>query len=142
MKKACLSLFVLAHNVFAHGDHGTGMKPGENIQAYAQRHVCLSNLLFFQLYINFVSRWPRSTICTPPSPQFAGNTQFSRHRDSFDLRSFFQLHDLNRYVSVDSPQTTSPTCPRRDGYWDREEVEAIYGVHHVYSQKKSKAGRL
>ncbi|KAK7025462.1 hypothetical protein VNI00_015990 [Paramarasmius palmivorus] len=43
------------------------------------------------------------------------------HIDSFDLRSFFQLHDLNR-----------------DGNWDREEIEAIYGVHHVYSQKKSK----
>ena len=27
---------------------------------------------------------------------------------------------------------------RRDGVWDREEIEAIYGVHHVYSQKKSK----
>ncbi|EPQ60110.1 precursor to secretory protein Ssp120 [Gloeophyllum trabeum ATCC 11539] len=43
------------------------------------------------------------------------------HIDSFDLRSFFQLHDLNR-----------------DGVWDRDEIEAIYGVHHVYSQKKSK----
>ncbi|KAG0707623.1 hypothetical protein DFH29DRAFT_796676 [Suillus ampliporus] len=43
------------------------------------------------------------------------------HIDSFDLESFFQLHDLNR-----------------DGVWDREEIEAIYGVHHVYSQKKSK----
>ncbi|KAG6336235.1 hypothetical protein ID866_2854 [Astraeus odoratus] len=43
------------------------------------------------------------------------------HIDSFDLDSFFQLHDLNR-----------------DGVWDREEIEAIYGVHHVYSQKKSK----
>ncbi|KAJ7687384.1 hypothetical protein B0H17DRAFT_1070041 [Mycena rosella] len=43
------------------------------------------------------------------------------HIDSFDLQSFFQLHDLNR-----------------DGFWDKEEVEAIYGVHHVYSQKKSK----
>ncbi|KAH8998777.1 hypothetical protein EDB86DRAFT_761244 [Lactarius hatsudake] len=38
---------------------------------------------------------------------------------TFDLPSFFQLHDLNR-----------------DGVWDAEEVEAIYGVHHVYSQKK------
>ncbi|KAH7886232.1 hypothetical protein F5I97DRAFT_1809392 [Phlebopus sp. FC_14] len=46
---------------------------------------------------------------------------FPNHRDSFDLESFFQLHDLNR-----------------DGVWDREEIEAIYGVHHVYSQKKSK----
>jgi len=43
------------------------------------------------------------------------------HIDSFDLKSFFQLHDLNR-----------------DGIWDREEIEAIYGVHHVLSQQKSK----
>ncbi|KAN0135618.1 hypothetical protein V8E53_006509 [Lactarius tabidus] len=43
------------------------------------------------------------------------------HIDTFDLPSFFQLHDLNS-----------------DGAWDAEEVEAIYGVHHVYSQKKSK----
>ncbi|KAF8913193.1 hypothetical protein CPB84DRAFT_1760582 [Gymnopilus junonius] len=43
------------------------------------------------------------------------------HIDSFDIRSFFQLHDLNR-----------------NGFWDKDEVEAIYGVHHVYSQKKSK----
>jgi hypothetical protein len=26
----------------------------------------------------------------------------------------------------------------RNGFWDRDEIEAIYGVHHVYSQKKSK----
>ena len=26
----------------------------------------------------------------------------------------------------------------RDGVWDTAEIEAIYGVHHVYSQKKSK----
>jgi hypothetical protein len=43
------------------------------------------------------------------------------HIDSFDIRSFFQLHDLNR-----------------NGVWDKDEIEAIYGVHHVYSQKKSK----
>jgi nucleobindin len=84
MKAACLSLLVLARNVWSHGDHGK--QPGENIQAYAQRHMASEH-----------------------------------HIDSFDLRSFFQLHDLNR-----------------DGYWDKEEVEAIYGVHHVYSQKKSK----
>ncbi|KAJ7755025.1 precursor to secretory protein Ssp120 [Mycena maculata] len=84
MKAACLSLFVLARNVMSHSDHG--MQPGEDIQAYAQRHMASEH-----------------------------------HIDSFDLRSFFQLHDLNR-----------------DGFWDKEEVEAIYGVHHVYSQKKSK----
>jgi len=43
------------------------------------------------------------------------------HIDTFDARSFFQLHDLNR-----------------DGVWDAEEIQAVYGVHHVYSQKKSK----
>ncbi|KAJ7204435.1 precursor to secretory protein Ssp120 [Mycena pura] len=87
MKAACVSLLVLAHNVLSHGDHhGDGIKPGEDIKAYAQRHMASEH-----------------------------------HIDSFDLRSFFQLHDLNR-----------------DGFWDKEEVEAIYGVHHVYSQKKSK----
>jgi hypothetical protein len=54
--------------------------------------------------------------------QYAQRHMTSEHHiDSFDIRSFFQLHDLNR-----------------DGFWDREEIEAIYGVHHVYSQKKSK----
>lgn len=40
--------------------------------------------------------------------------------DSFDVKAFFHIHDLNR-----------------DGLWDRDEIEAIYGVHHVYSQKLS-----
>ncbi|KZT08596.1 uncharacterized protein LAESUDRAFT_748701 [Laetiporus sulphureus 93-53] len=54
--------------------------------------------------------------------QYAQKHMASEHHiDSFDTPSFFQLHDLNR-----------------DGVWDREEIEAIYGVHHVYSQKKSK----
>ncbi|KAI0778682.1 hypothetical protein BD413DRAFT_510964 [Trametes elegans] len=43
------------------------------------------------------------------------------HIDSFDAPSFFQLHDLNG-----------------DKVWDAEEIQAVYGVHHVYSQKKSK----
>ncbi|RDB28680.1 hypothetical protein Hypma_016054 [Hypsizygus marmoreus] len=43
------------------------------------------------------------------------------HIDNFDTRSFHKLHDLDR-----------------DGYWDRPEMEAVYGVHHVYSKKKSK----
>ncbi|OSD06181.1 precursor to secretory protein Ssp120 [Trametes coccinea BRFM310] len=43
------------------------------------------------------------------------------HIDTFDVPSFFHIHDLNR-----------------DGVWDTEEIEAVYGVHHVYSQKKSK----
>ncbi|KAH8110604.1 hypothetical protein DFH11DRAFT_1690686 [Phellopilus nigrolimitatus] len=43
------------------------------------------------------------------------------HIDSFDPKSFFLIHDLNR-----------------DGVLDRDEIEAVYGVHHPYSQKKSK----
>ncbi|KAJ3516254.1 hypothetical protein NLJ89_g1235 [Agrocybe chaxingu] len=54
--------------------------------------------------------------------QYAQRHMTSEHHiDSFDTRSFFQLHDLNR-----------------NGIWDKDEIEAIYGVHHVYSQKKSK----
>jgi hypothetical protein len=54
--------------------------------------------------------------------QYAQRHMSSEHHiDSFDTRSFFQLHDLNR-----------------NGFWDKDEIEAIYGVHHVYSQKKSK----
>ncbi|KAF8588313.1 hypothetical protein K439DRAFT_1406361 [Ramaria rubella] len=53
--------------------------------------------------------------------QYAARHMSSEHHiDSFDVKSFFHLHDLNR-----------------DGKWDREEIEAIYGVHHVYSQKHS-----
>ncbi|KAF8665328.1 hypothetical protein AX16_000347 [Volvariella volvacea WC 439] len=54
--------------------------------------------------------------------QYAQRHMASEHHiDTFDIGSFFQLHDLNR-----------------DGVWDRAEIEAVYGVHHVYSQKKSK----
>ncbi|TFK42024.1 precursor to secretory protein Ssp120 [Crucibulum laeve] len=54
--------------------------------------------------------------------QYAQRHMSSEHHiDSFDTRSFFQLHDLDR-----------------NGFWDRPEIEAVYGVHHVYSQKKSK----
>jgi len=54
--------------------------------------------------------------------QYAQRHMSSEHHiDSFDVASFFQLHDLDR-----------------DGFWSPDEIEAIYGVHHVYSQKKSK----
>ena len=36
----------------------------------------------------------------------------------------------------------SPLKITSDGVWDSEEVEAIYGVHHVYSQKKSKVSYI
>ncbi|KAG5721840.1 hypothetical protein E4T56_gene14413 [Termitomyces sp. T112] len=53
--------------------------------------------------------------------QYAQRHMSSEHHiESFDTRSFFILHDLNR-----------------DGYWERDEIEAVYGVHHVYATKKS-----
>jgi len=54
--------------------------------------------------------------------QYAQRHMSSEHHiDSFDTRSFHRIHDLDS-----------------DGFWDRGEIEAIYGVHHVYSTKKSK----
>jgi hypothetical protein len=45
------------------------------------------------------------------------------HIDSFDLPAFFKLHDLNM-----------------DGYWDRDEIAAIYGLrHHSVVGRKTKA---
>lgn len=41
------------------------------------------------------------------------------HIDSFDLESFFKLHDLNM-----------------DGYWDVPEIEAVYGLHHHSVKEK------
>jgi hypothetical protein len=35
------------------------------------------------------------------------------HIDSFDLPSFFKLHDLNM-----------------DGFWDEAEIRAVYGLYH------------
>ncbi|TFY81818.1 hypothetical protein EWM64_g2193 [Hericium alpestre] len=59
---------------------------------------------------------------TGEAAQYAQQHMATEHHiDSFDLPSFFQLHDLNS-----------------DGVWDKEEIEAIYGVHHVYSKKLSK----
>ncbi|CAE7060041.1 unnamed protein product [Rhizoctonia solani] len=42
------------------------------------------------------------------------------HIDAFNPSTFFQLHDLDR-----------------NGILDRGEIEAIYGVHHVYSKRKT-----
>jgi hypothetical protein len=35
------------------------------------------------------------------------------HIDSFDLPSFFKLHDLDM-----------------DGFWDEDEIKAVYGLYH------------
>ena len=58
----------------------------------------------------------------PPAPRAYACRADARRAasDSFDIKAFFHLHDLDR-----------------DGLWDRDEIEAIYGVHHVYAQKLS-----
>ncbi|KAG9098297.1 hypothetical protein FRC06_006554 [Ceratobasidium sp. 370] len=45
---------------------------------------------------------------------------FYQRADAFNPSTFFQLHDLDR-----------------NGILDRGEIEAIYGVHHVYSKRKT-----
>ncbi|KAG9002805.1 hypothetical protein FRB94_004751 [Tulasnella sp. JGI-2019a] len=42
------------------------------------------------------------------------------HIDAFDVDSFFALHDLNS-----------------DGIWSKDEIEAVYGVHHAYSKAQT-----
>ena len=39
--------------------------------------------------------------------------------------------------NLDSFHLTHCLSLNRDGFLDKEEIEAIYGVHHPYSQKKS-----
>lgn len=64
----------------------------------------------------------RSPAPTNEEPQSFIESHFANehHIQSFDLGSFFSVHDLNR-----------------DGVLDRSEIEAIYGVHHSLSAKHS-----
>ncbi|KAF4623624.1 hypothetical protein D9613_002288 [Agrocybe pediades] len=58
--------------------------------------------------------------------QYAQRHMSSEHHiDSFDAGSFFQLHDLNR-----------------NGFWDKDEIEAIYGVHHDEIEHQRKAEHI
>jgi len=52
-------------------------------------------------------------------PADARQMHTEHHIDSFDLESFFKLHDLNM-----------------DGYWDEAEIEAVYGLHHHSVKEK------
>ncbi|WRT65518.1 uncharacterized protein IL334_002463 [Kwoniella shivajii] len=47
------------------------------------------------------------------------------HIDSFDLESFFKLHDLDM-----------------NGYWDEAEIQAVYGLHHHTVKDKLKQPEL
>ncbi|CAL1694339.1 unnamed protein product [Somion occarium] len=86
-------------------------------------HILLSLLLVFGLdIVDAHGGHGEGPAAGETIQQYAQRHMSSEHHiDAFDVGSFFALHDLNR-----------------DGVWDREEIEAVYGVHHVYSQKKSK----
>ncbi|CAE6428497.1 unnamed protein product [Rhizoctonia solani] len=56
-----------------------------------------------------------------PNANYAQRHMASEHHiDAFNPSTFFQLHDLDR-----------------NGILDRSEIEAIYGVHHEYSKRKT-----
>jgi len=72
-------------------------------------------------------RWPKNITCKPQKYATSDSDilllavyLLCCRSDAFDLQSFFALHDLNN-----------------DGVLDSSEIEAIYGVHHLESQKKS-----
>jgi len=86
------------------------------------RLICLSLLVFSEGGFGHGGHDNTGPLHGETIQQYAQRHMSSEHHiDSFDIRSFFQLHDLNR-----------------NGFWDKDEIEAVYGVHHVYSQKQSK----
>lgn len=54
-------------------------------------------------------------LCAQANPQM----HTEHHIDSFDLESFFKLHDLDM-----------------DGFWDVPEIQAVYGLHHHSVKEK------
>jgi len=86
------------------------------------RLICLSLLILSEGGFGHGGHENKGPLQGESIQQYAQRHMSSEHHiDSFDIRSFFQLHDLNR-----------------NGFWDKDEIEAVYGVHHVYSQKQSK----
>lgn len=90
-----LAILFTALRALAHGDHSFDLSDqADNGLSYAERHV--------RPHFLFESRH---------SPQPQMHTE--HHIDSFDLESFFKLHDLDM-----------------NGYWDELEIQAVYGLHH------------
>jgi len=84
--------------------------------------ICLSLLVFSEGGFGHGGHDNTGPLHGETIQQYAQRHMSSEHHiDSFDIRSFFQLHDLNQ-----------------NGFWDNDEIEAVYGVHHVHSQKQSK----
>jgi len=85
------------------------------------RLICLSLLVLIEGGLGHGRHEKTGPLQGETIQQYAQRHMASEHHiDSFDIRSFFQLHDLNR-----------------NGFWDRDEIEAVYGVHHIHSQRQS-----
>lgn len=93
---ASLSLLIFVPSlVLGHGGHeNSGPAAGETIQQYAQRHV----RRFLAQYLPTTKRPCRclqSTICNWLTIVVSVSYLFLYVSDSFDVRSFHALHDLN-----------------------------------------------
>lgn len=99
-----LAVLFAALGALAHGDHSFDLSDqADNALSYAERHVR-----------------PRS----PAHPAHAHPQMHTEHHiDSFDLESFFKLHDLDM-----------------NGYWDELEIQAVYGLHHHSLKDKMRKG--
>jgi hypothetical protein len=122
------AIAVFAGIARGHGSHAVKHEKSDatwDAEGYAAEHVCNPTAALFIRRAYIAIRCTRSTICMSrerpiPMPHQVSANALATNRDSFDLASFFQLHDLNR-----------------DGQWDKEEIEAVYGMHHEYSKSSS-----
>jgi hypothetical protein len=99
----CLSLLPFLHSTRAHGDHG--IKEGETVQQYARRHVRmiawtdlggLTGIFVWHMLDGFGAPYVRIRT----SSLGLWKLIISANSDAFDLKSFFQLHDLNRCITL------------------------------------------
>jgi hypothetical protein len=119
--KHLLLLGAAAGIVNGHGGHAEQKDDITwDAKGYAEQHV--SHFVCVPAYLanlHFQDAQRASHVIDTATLKHIRKDSFSLS-DSFDLASFFLLHDLNR-----------------DGYWDRAEIEAVYGVHHEYSKAKT-----
>ncbi|VDB90215.1 unnamed protein product [Peniophora sp. CBMAI 1063] len=108
MRVQSLAVLPLLHlgSVYAHGNHNADAAAKSNADAAAEIVPPTDDAL------NRVRG---------PGDYAQRHMAQEHHIDSFDLPSFFTLHDLDR-----------------DGMWNKEEIEAVYGMHHTYAKKMSK----
>lgn len=102
LKTVCLSLLVLVQGAFGHGGHGnSGPAAGETIQQYAQRHVCFHTTFHTtKLIVASVIDVVRAPYVSIDAHFFPALLILLFNSDSFDIGSFFQLHDLDRSVHL------------------------------------------